>query len=226
MHSATDARAATTIFARKSSLTGFIEFELKGYQLEKIWDPVTRLWHWALAFTVVSGWILGEFMSFSTIQWHFYLGYSTGVLILFRYCWGLAGPENIRFSRLVPTLTEITQYLKTMGSRQPGGSPGHNPVGSLSVIAIILLLTAQVATGLFVESDDFFESGPLAGYVSDGFINRMTGLHRLFSNFVLLIVVLHVAAILFYLLWKKENLVKPMITGWKWVKNQSTADRD
>jgi cytochrome b len=194
---------------------------LKGYQLEKIWDPVTRLWHWFLVFTVVVGWSLGEFMSFSTIQWHFYLGYSTGVLILFRYVWGFLGPEAIRFRALLPTPAEVIQYLRIVGDRKPSGSAGHNPVGSLSVIAIILLLTAQVCTGLFVESDDFFESGPLAGYVPDEIISSMTGLHHLFANLVLAIVILHVSAILFYLLWKKENLVKPMITGLKWVKKKT-----
>lgn len=184
------------------------------------------MWHWALVLSVVIGWSLGKFMSFSTIQWHFYLGYTTGILILFRYFWGFVGPEPIRFRSLLPSPSEVMLYLKSIARRTPSGSAGHNPIGSLSVIVIILLLTAQVGTGLFVESDDFFEYGPLAEYVSDDTISTMTGLHRQFSNWILIIVGLHVAAILFYLLWKKENLIKPMITGWKWVKQRGLQGPD
>jgi cytochrome b len=93
-------------------------------------------------------------------------------------------------------------------------------VGSLSVIAMILLLGTQATTGLFVESDDFFEYGPLVAYVSSDVVGRMTWIHRLVADGILIIVVLHVSAIIFYLCWKKENLIKPMLTGWKWVKSQ------
>ena len=191
---------------------------MDGYHLEKIWDPVTRLWHWALALSVVAGWSMGKFMTFSTIEWHFYCGYATGGLLIFRCYWGLFGPAPIRFKQLIPTPSDTIAYLIKMRNPVPSGTPGHNPIGSLSVIAMILLLGTQATTGLFVESDDFFEMGPLAGYVSNDLIARITWIHRLIADWILVIVVLHVGAILFYLVWKKENLIKPMITGWKWVK--------
>ena len=84
---------------------------------------------------------------------------------------------------------------------------------------MILLLTAQATSGLFIVSDDFFESGPLAYLVPDSVSNRLTWWHKLLSKFILVIISLHVAAIFYYLLWKKENLIKPMITGWKWVRS-------
>ena len=185
----------------------------------KIWDPVTRLWHWALAIVVVLGWSFGKFMSFSTIQWHFYCGYTIIGLLIFRYLWGFAGPAPVRYRALFPTPARTFAYLKSIGDRNPSGAPGHNPLGSLSVIAMILFLTAQATSGLFIVSDDFFESGPLAHLVSDAVSNRLTWWHKLISKFILVVVGLHVAAIFYYLLWKKENLIKPMITGWKWVKS-------
>jgi len=194
---------------------------LKGYQQINIWDPVTRLWHWALVFSVVIGWSFGRFMDFDTVTWHFYLGYCTGGLILFRCCWGIFGPKPIRFSSLINSTRDTVDYLKHFLSRKPSGTAGHNPVGSLSVIAMILLLGTQAATGLFVESDDFFESGPLAAYASEDIIRRMTWIHRQLADWILVIVALHVSAILFYLIWKKENLIKPMISGWKWVEKGS-----
>ncbi|MFT5658561.1 MAG: cytochrome b [Gammaproteobacteria bacterium] len=192
---------------------------MNGYHLEKIWDPVTRLWHWALALSVCAGWGMGKFMTFSTIEWHFYCGYCTGGLLIFRCIWGFFGPAPIRFKRLIPSVSSTISYLKKMGGRTPSGSPGHNPVGSLSVIAMILLLGTQATTGLFVESDDFFEYGPLVAYVSSDVVGSMTWIHRLVADGILIIVVLHVSAIVFYLCWKKENLIKPMMTGWKWVKD-------
>ena len=193
---------------------------MEGYRLEKIWDPVTRLWHWVLVLSVGVGWSFGRFMSFDTIQWHFYIGYLVLGLMVFRYLWGFIGPQPVRYRALVPTPSALFAYLRRSGIRQPSGTPGHNPVGSLSVILMVLAITAQAVTGLFIQSDDFFEYGPLAGYVSESVVNRMTWWHHLNADFILALVILHVSAILFYWLWKRENLVKPMITGWKWVRRE------
>lgn len=165
-------------------------------------------------------------MSFDTIQWHFYIGYSILGLMLFRYFWGFVGPEPIRYRALCPTPTQTFQYLKTIGSRDPSGSPGYNPLGALSVIAMLVAISAQAVTGLFVESEDFFEYGPLAEFVSDTTIGRMTWWHRFNADIILILVILHVSTILFYLVWKKENLIKPMITGWKWVKHEESKQDD
>jgi cytochrome b len=191
---------------------------LRGYTREKIWDPVTRLWHWILALAVCLGWSFGKFMSFSTIQWHFYCGYLIIGLMMFRLVWGFCGPQPIRYRAFLPNPRRILNYLKSIGERTPSGIAGHSPIGALSVLAIVGLLIAQATTGLFIVSDDFFESGPLAHLVSEAVNNRCTWWHKLLSKAVLGIVVLHLSAIFFYLLWKKENLIQPMISGWKWVK--------
>jgi cytochrome b len=196
---------------------------LEGFHLEKIWDPVTRLWHWILVLAVSLGWSFGKFMSFDTIQWHFYIGYLILGLMVFRYLWGFAGPTPVRYRAIIPTPTALLTYLRHMGRRAPSGSPGHNPVGSLSVIAMLAVIGAQALSGLFIESDDFFEYGPLAGYVSEAMVNRLTWWHHFNADVILVLVILHVSAILFYLVWKKENLIKPMITGWKWVKRTDTT---
>ena len=197
---------------------------MKALHREKIWDPVTRLWHWLLATVVITGWCLGEFMSFSTIKWHFYCGYTILGLLAFRYLWGFFGPTPVRYRALFPRPAQVFGYLKDFVRREPSGAHGHTPLGSLSVIAMIVLLTAQACSGLFIESDDYFESGPLSYLVSDATTNRLTWWHHLISKFVLGVVCLHVAAIFFYLLWKKENLIKPMISGWKWVKSESNSN--
>jgi len=189
-------------------------------ELVKIWDPVTRLWHWVLAAAVITNWIFGEFMSFDTVSWHFYLGYSVLALLGFRLLWGFVGPAPVRWRSLLPRPSALMDYISNVGKREPSGTPGHNPLGSVSVIALLLVLAAQAGTGLFIETDDFFESGPLYGYVSEATVNSLTWWHHFLSKVVLALVVLHLVAILFYQLWKREDLVKPMITGWKWVRNK------
>ncbi len=190
------------------------------YQLVKIWDPMIRIWHWALVASVVSGWLLGEFRTFSTVQFHMYAGYTTCCLLLFRIYWGFAGPSAVRFSALAVTRASIRKYLDNMFVRQPSGVPGHNPIGALSVIAMLLLLVTQVITGLFSEDDGLFFEGPLAYKISDGLVLKMTSLHSFNSKVILFVVIVHVCAILFYLIWKKENLIRAMFTGWKLVKRQ------
>ena len=138
-----------------------------------------------------------------------------------RLVWGLVGPKPIRFSSLWPKPAALKAYIGTLGKRTPSGTRGHNPLGSLSVIAILLLLTAQAGSGLFLESEDFFETAPLYNYVSDSTVARLAWWHELISKCILGVVVLHVVAVFYYWIWKKENLIRPMITGWKWVRNRS-----
>ena len=194
---------------------------MEGYSREAVWDPVTRAWHWLIAASVITGWALGEFRTFSIMQWHIYLGYVTGALLVFRYAWGWAGPSPVRHRTLFASLRGIPAYARRVGRRQPSGEPGHNPIGALSVIAMVLALTVQVVTGLFSEDDALFFSGPLASEVSSEIVSTMTAYHNYSAKAVLVLVALHVAAILFYLVWKRENLVTPMLNGWKWVRDRA-----
>ncbi len=185
---------------------------------QPIWDGVTRLWHWAFAFSVTAGWLLGRFRDFDTVQWHFYAGYLTGVLLVWRLLWGFVGPQPIRFSSLLRSLKGLPAYLRGFFSRQPSGSAGHNPLGVLSVFAMLGLLALQVGSGLFVEDDTLFAAGPLAYDIDTDLGKSLASLHRINAKFILLVLGLHLAAIVFYRVWKKEDLVTPMINGKKWVK--------
>ena len=183
----------------------------------KIWGLPIRLFHWALAGSVLTGLYLGEFRSFSNVNLHFYFGYATGVLLLFRMVYGFVGPEHARFSNLFRSLRGMGSYVMKVLRREPSGVAGHNPLGSASVIAMLLALAVQVITGLCSEDDALFSEGPLATYLDSGMVLKMTAWHYWSSRVVLFLVATHLAAILFYALWKRENLVISMITGWKQV---------
>ncbi len=184
----------------------------------KVWDVPTRLFHWALVGTVLTGLYLGEYRGFSTIQLHFYFGYATGALIAFRLLWGIIGPAPVRLSALFPSPKAILAYLRTIFTRRPCGVAGHNPIGALSVLAMLAALSTQVITGLCAEDDGLFAEGPLAQYLDSATVLKMTAIHHYSSRVVMALIVLHLAAILFYRIWKHENLVTAMITGWKTVK--------
>ena len=181
----------------------------------RIWDPIVRLTHWVMVVSVLAGYFIGENMSFSNISWHFYMGYATAAALTLRLLWGLAGPRPARIWPLIAQTTEIPRYSKTVLKRQPSYWPGHNPLGGLSALALWAVLAGMVVTGLFSESDDFFETGPLGHLISAEARLSMNSWHDTLHVFVLPLVLLHVLAIVFYAVWKRENLVRPMITGWK-----------
>ena len=193
---------------------------MSDYEHKPVWDPLIRIWHWVLVIAIVTEWYLGEFMEFSTIQWHFYLGYVILALIAIRIVWGFVGPPPVRFSTLFRSIKNIGPYLKHISRRQPSGVPGHNPLGALSIFAMLAVISAQAGIGLFIESEDFFESGPLAQYIPYDLVGALTHWHHIFAEVLLVIVIIHVSAILFYLFWKRENLIKPMISGMKQVKKK------
>ena len=190
----------------------------KSFQLVKVWDPFIRIWHWLLMISVITGWLLGEFRTFSVMQWHIYCGYATGCLLLLRIIWGFIGPQSARFTALKFTFTALKSYTATILRRRPSAIAGHNPLGALSVIAILILLIIQVTTGLFSEDDGLFYAGPFAHLLSSSMIVKMTAIHNLVAKLVLVFVCLHIAAVLFYWWWKKENLIIAMITGKKWIR--------
>lgn len=193
-------------------------FSSRGYERVKIWDPLIRAWHWLLVTSVTTGWLLGEFRDFSTVEWHIIAGYCTGTLVALRLIWGFTGPAPVRFSALFHSPSAVIGYIRRVRCREPSGTPGHNPLGALSVLIMLLLLIIQVCTGLFAEDDTLFASGPLSGWLSSGGVLRATSLHHTGATLILVFVGIHVAAVIFYLIWKRENLVLPMITGWKWVR--------
>jgi len=158
-------------------------------------------------------------MSLDNVTWHFYLGYLILGLMVFRIAWGLFGPTPVQFKNLLPTASSTIEYSKTIHLRSPSGVAGHNPLGSLWLITILLLLSAQGITGLFIEEEDLYENGPLFEYVSEATSDMLNGWHSDLSDIILAMVILHVSVLVYYLLWKKENLIKPMLTGWKWIKD-------
>ena len=174
----------------------------------RLWDLPTRLFHWLLVAAVAAAMVSGQ-LGGGLIDWHGRIGLFIVGLIVFRLVWGLCGSTYARFTQFFPTPAKVRAYLR--GEWQ---GEGHNPLGALSVLGLLGLLTVQVVAGLFANDDIAFV-GPLYDLVGQNLSNRLTGLHHLAANLLIALLVLHVAAIAYYGHFKKQKLVKPMITGWK-----------
>lgn len=174
----------------------------------RIWDLPTRLFHWLLLLLVVASFVTG-WVGGNLIEWHARAGIAITGLLAFRLVWGFVGSTYARFAHFVPGPGRLLAYV-----RGQWRGLGHNPVGALSVLALLSILIFQAVSGLVANDDIAFE-GPLYALVSKSTSDSLSSLHR--QNFWIIIglVSLHVLAIAFYALVKKDNLVKPMITGVK-----------
>jgi cytochrome b len=147
------------------------------------------------------------------MSWHRYSGYTVLALLVFRLFWGLFGGSTARFASFVKGPGAVLAYARTLGHRRAAGLPGHNPLGAWSVVAMLVALIAQVTFGLFSVDVDGLESGPLSQYVSFDTGRRFAGWHEISFNLLLALIAVHVAAVVFYLVYKRDNLIGAMLTG-------------
>lgn len=192
-------------------------------KLVRVWDLPTRIFHWALVVCVIGLVITGK-IGGGTIDWHARLGYAVLTLLLFRVVWGFVGGRWSRFASFIYSPRSVIQYLK--GRAHPDHLVGHNPLGAGSVFAMLLLLAAQISSGL-ISDDEISFTGPLNKWVSSSNGLLATWYHKEVGQFLLLgLVALHVAAIIFYLRKKRENLIHPMVVGDKTVGHDAASARD
>jgi len=174
----------------------------------RIWDLPTRLFHWSLVVLVTISVVTAK-LGGLWLDWHMRSGYAILTLLVFRLLWGVAGSRYARLSHFVRGPRTILEYLR---GQHEGPHVGHNPLGALSVLAILALLLLQGITGLFANDGSFTE-GPLAKLVSNPTSNQLSTLHRWGELAVYAMVALHLAAVLYYLLLRRDNLIGPMFSG-------------
>jgi len=177
-----------------------------------VWDLPLRLFHWLLVASMVASYVTAKFID--DRQWHFYVGYGTLGLLVFRILWGFFGPRHARFANFIRSPSAIWLYFKGLFTRGSALSIGHNPAGGLMVLVMLVLMVIQAGTGLFT-TDAVIWAGPYNPSVSEGTASILSTVHYWNFNVIIAMVVLHIAAILFYAFYKKQNLVVPMWHGHK-----------
>lgn len=191
----------------------------------RVWDLPTRLFHWLLA-TCVIGSVISAKIGGNAMVWHFRFGYAILALLAFRLLWGVVGGRWSRFTRFVYSPFTLLRYLRGQGRANEYLDVGHTPTGALSVFALLGLLVLQVSTGL-VADDDIANTGPLIKFVSGAASSLATHWHKTYGQYLIIsLVVLHIAAIVFYLVKKRQNLVGPMLTGDKPLADDVPASLD
>lgn len=189
----------------------------------RVWDLPTRLFHWALSVCVVGSVASVQFGG-NAMEWHFRLGYAVLALLMFRLIWGIVGGHWSRFASFIYSPRIIFNYIK--GQRLPEHAIGHNPMGAVSVFALLGLLLVQIASGL-ISDDEIGATGPLALLVSNKAVQIATFYHKDIGKLILIgLIVLHIGTIFFYLLKKKENLIHSMIQGDKRLPINARNSRD
>ena len=175
-----------------------------------IWDRPTRIFHWVLAILFVVCFVSGSQGRFDI---HIPAGQALLVSVVARIIWGFVGSETSRLSRLVRSPATVLAYVREVPRRVPDRYGGHNPLGGLSVLAMLLMLMLHTGLGLFAADVDGLHEGPLSFLVSYDLARQASELHALAVDILLGLVGLHLAAILFHLVYKRENLTGAMVTG-------------
>jgi cytochrome b len=187
------------------------------------WDAPTRLFKWSLVVLVACGWISQRYGDV-TLVWHRANGYAILVLVVFRLLWGVVGSSTARFAAWVPSPAKALRYgldLLRGAPRRP--YLGHNPIGALMILALLLAVGAQAITGLFTVDSNGIFGGPFAALdpMEDptALQRAFSAFHRTAYDYLLALIAIHVAVNLAYQFIKRDPVVAAMITGRKPVED-------
>jgi cytochrome b len=176
----------------------------------KVWDWPVRVFHWTLAASVIGAYVTGESEDFERL--HHTLGWVAACLIAFRVVWGLVGTRYARFSEFVRGPKQVWSYIKSLRSSEPQHFVGHNPVGAVAVVLLMALVALSVYTGWLALAEDAAE--------------WLEEAHEIASNTLIILVVVHVAGVLWSSRTHGENLLKAMLTGRKQADRQAGIRRN
>lgn len=191
----------------------------------RVWDLPTRVFH-VLLITAVSGLIITGEIGGSLMKFHYWFGYGVLSLLFFRVIWGIWGGHWSRFVNFLPTPSKVRAYLADSRQGVQRVSIGHNPLGALSVFAMLVVLFLQVFSGL-MSDDEISNAGPWASLASSTWVSFATNFHTEIGKVVLIsILVLHLVSVLYYKYFKHEDLLTPMVNGDKHLPSDTPGSRD
>lgn len=168
-------------------------------QTAKVWDPLVRLFHWSLVASFAVAWLTAD-------EWdalHEWAGYAAAALIGFRLLWGLAGPRYARFAQFIRSPRLTVNYIRASIRGQEPRYLGHNPLGAIMIVGLILAMAGTALTGWMYTLDAFWG------------VEWVEEMHELLANMLLIMVVVHVSGVVLSSLRHRENLVRAMINGRK-----------
>jgi cytochrome b len=177
----------------------------------RVWDAPTRLFHWVLIVLIATSWVT-QYENW--MEWHKLSGYSILTLLLFRLAWGFVGSDTARFARFLKSPLAALRHVSHITRREPDYEIGHNAAGGWMVLVMLLLLLVQAVSGLF-SNDDIDTEGPLTNQDSKEQSDWFSHIHSINFTLIEIVIALHVLAIIAYAVLKRQDLVRPMVTGKK-----------
>jgi len=178
-----------------------------------VWDIPVRAFHWTLAVLVATSLVTAQ-IGGNAMQIHEWSGFTILTLVLFRLSWGALGSTHARFKAFVRGPRAVWDYATSLLRGRPAFHAGHNPLGGWMIVALLGSLLVQTGTGLFAN-DDIMTEGPLAKHVSKEISDLLSKIHEANAKLLLALIFVHVAAALYYLVAKRDNLIASMVTGTK-----------
>jgi len=169
-----------------------------------IWDLNIRIFHLMLIITITISIISGKLSYFYI---HEISGITLFFLILFRIYWGFFGGHYSKFKNFNLNKNFLLNYLKKKEKKYFG----HNPLGSLSIYSIFVLILLTSLSGMF-SSDDIFYDGPFVKFAPQ-FVGIFTNIHDILHYFLYSLIILHLCAVSYYQFFLKEEIINQMIDG-------------
>ena len=188
----------------------------------RVWDAPTRLFHWLLVLLLPASYVSAEL---GWMDLHLQFGYAVLALLLFRIVWGVIGSDTARFSHFLASPAAVWRHLAAFRRRAPDTQVGHNAAGGWMVLLLLLLIAIELVSGLGANDGLGVVAGPLARHLSDRASDLLTVVHGFTMNLILAAVALHVMAVVLYAVVKRQDLVRPMITGKKRLPAATRAPR-
>ena len=185
----------------------------------KVWDLPVRIFHWSLVLLFITAYVTNS-LGGDYFIYHLWSGYTLIVLVSFRIVWGLVGTYHARFNHFVRNPVETAKYAHSVFKKKDKHYFGHNPLGAVMVIILLVASLVQAITGLFTN-DEIFNVGPLYAYINDELSLQLTSLHRQLFYWILGAIALHILAVIFHVVFKRDNIVRAMFSG---KKNIPTSD--
>jgi cytochrome b len=189
------------------------EIRPRANETRLVWDLPVRIVHWSLVVSFIGAFVTNR-LGVAWFEWHVRFGYAVLGLVAFRILWGVFGTKHARFSSFVAPPSATLRYMRCLMRGEAPSYAGHNPLGALMVVTLLLGLGVQASIGLF-SNDEIFNAGPLAGLVTKEASLASTSWHKRGFYILATAVAIHIVAVMAHVLLKRDHLLRAMITGHK-----------
>ncbi len=183
----------------------------------KVWDPLVRFFHWSL----VTAFFIAYFTEDDWMTVHSWAGYLIAGLLAIRLVWGVIGTRYARFNEFIYRPKHVIGFAKDSMRFKAKRYLGHNPAGGAMIIALLISLIIISLSGMMLIAIEE-QSGPFASWfvqIGGFWPDIIEETHEFFAEFIMILVLIHVAGVIIESFIHNENLVKSMLTGFKPLKN-------